>query len=152
MNQRLNHRSSSPLSKKDYETLASFRYALRCFLHFSEEAAGQAGLSSQQHQALLAIRGFPGRDSISIGELAERLQVRHHSAVGLVDRLVSSGLVEREPSPEDRRSVLIRLTELGEQTLETLSSTHREELRRSGPKLRALLQSIADDLEKSIHE
>ena len=148
MNQRLNHRSSSPLSKKDYETLASFRYALRCFLHFSEEAAKETGLSGQQHQALLAIRGFPGRDSITVGELSERLQTRHHSAVGLVDRLVASGLVEREPNSEDRRSVLIKLTELGERTLETLSSAHREELRRTGPKLRALLQSIADQLEK----
>ena len=140
--------SSRPLTKRDYETLASFRYALRCFLHFSEEAAGEAGLSSQQHQALLAIRGFPDRESVTVGELAERLQIRHHSAVGLIDRLVSSNLVEREPSSEDRRSVFIRLTELGEQTLEQLTSAHRDELRRTGPKLRALLQTVADNLEK----
>jgi len=139
------HQSCRPLSKQDYVTLASFRYALRCFLRFSEDAATEAGLSTQQHQALLAIRGFPGRDSITVGELAERLQVRHHSAVGLIDRLVSCQLVEREPNSEDRRSVLIRLTETGERTLETLTKAHREELRRTGPKLRGLLQTLVEN-------
>jgi len=138
----------APLTKNDYETLASFRYALRCFLRFSEEAAAQMGLSGQQHQALLAIRGFPGRDAITVGELAERLQVRHHSAVEMIDRLVAGHLVEREPNREDRRSVLIRLTQTGEQTLEALSTLHREELRNTGPKLRSLLQKLAESMEK----
>ena len=138
----------APLTKKDYETLASFRYALRCFLRFSEEAAAQAGLSAQQHQALLAIRGFPDRDAITVRELADRLQVRHHSAVEMIDRLVAANLVEREPNSEDRRSVLIRLTQTGEETLETLSTLHREELRKTGPKLRSLLQNLAENMEK----
>src|SRR5512136_2034547 len=100
----------SNFSKEDYETLAEFRYALRCFLHFSENAAETAGLTLQQHQALLFIIGFPGRERVTIGELAERLQVRHHSAVGLVDRLEEQGLVKRMPDETDRRQVLIGLT------------------------------------------
>ena len=81
------------LSKSQYEMLAAFRYALRQFLHFSEEAAHAAGITPQQHQALLAVKGFRGRDCVTVGELAERLQLRHHSAVGLVDRLVAEGLM-----------------------------------------------------------
>ncbi len=139
--------SAATLTKKDYEALASFRYALRRFLHFSEEAAAGANLSSQQHQALLAIRGFPERDAVTVGELAERLQIRPNSAVGLVDRLVSRGLVERESNEGDRRKVLVRLTPQGEATLEELSTVHRDELRRTGPKLLALLESVAGKLE-----
>ena len=91
------------LVKSEYETLAAFRYALRQFMHFSEEAAQAAGITAQQYQALLAIKGFPGRDSVTVGELAERLQLRHHSAVGLIDRLVAEKLAVRVPSAEDRR-------------------------------------------------
>lgn len=80
------HSSPAANKKSDYEALAAFRYALRQFLRFSEDAAATEGLSPQQHQALLAIKGFPGRDSVTIGELAEKLQVRHNSAIGLVDR------------------------------------------------------------------
>ena len=87
------------LIKSDYETLSAFRYALRRFVHFSEGAAKAAGITPQQHQALLAIKGFPARDKITVGELAERLQLRHHSAVGLVDRLMVEKLVTRVPSP-----------------------------------------------------
>src|SRR5579859_1886698 len=79
------------LSKADYEALAEFRWSLRHFLGFSEAAARAAGITPQQHQALLAIKGFPGRDKVSVGELAERLQIEHHSAVGLADRLVRRG-------------------------------------------------------------
>ena len=77
-----------PITKSQYENLAAFRFALRKFLRFSEDAAGAAGLTPQQHQALLAIKGFPGRDHVTVGELAERLQIKPHSAVGLIDRLV----------------------------------------------------------------
>src|SRR6202453_717825 len=101
---------SRQLIKAQYETLAEFRYILRQFVHFSETAAQAAGLTPQQHQALLAIKGFPGRDFVSMGELAERLQVRHHSAVGLVDRLVRQRLVCRLPSAADRRRVEVRLS------------------------------------------
>lgn len=127
------------LLKTDYETLATFRYALRRFIRFSERAAQAAGITPQQHQALLAIKGFPGRDKITVGELAERLQLRHHSAVGLVDRLMVQKLVARLPSASDRRQVLIQLTSRGEEVLDKLSAVHREELKRIGPEISHLL-------------
>ena len=130
------------LHKVQYETLAAFRYAVRRFLHFSETAAEAAGITPQWHQALLAIEGFPGRDQVTVGELAERLQLRHHSAVGLIDRLVREKLVVRTPSDEDRRRVLIQLTGHGEKTLEKLSALHHEELRRTGPELSRLLERL----------
>ena len=133
----------TPVSKADYETLAAFRYALRQFLHFSESAAQAVGLTPQRHQALLAIKGFPGRERIVIGELAERLQIRHHSAVGLVDRLAAEGLVERQPDTADRRQVYVVLTERGTAILQQLSAVHREELRRVGPQLSQLLERLA---------
>ena len=131
------------LIKAQYETLAAFRYALRRFIHFSETAAQQAGVTPQQHQALLAIKGFPGRDCVTVGELAERLQLRHHSAVGLIDRLVAEKLVLRTPSNEDRRRVLIQLTSRGEKTLEMLSAMHQEQFRRIGPELTLLLERLS---------
>jgi DNA-binding MarR family transcriptional regulator len=134
----------STFSKNDYETLAEFRYALRCFLHFSENAAGTVGLSLQQHQALLFIIGFPGREQITIGELAERLQILHHSAVGLANRLEEQGLVERIPNEKDKRQVFIGLTEKGVKVLETLASIHREELRHTGPQLCSMLEQITN--------
>jgi DNA-binding MarR family transcriptional regulator len=134
----------STFSKQDYETLAEFRYALRCFLHFSENAAESAGLTLQQHQALLFIMGYPGREQVTIGELAERLQVRHHSAVGLVNRLEEQGLVERIHDSKDHRLVFIRLTEKGIGVLEGLASTHRQELRHVGPELCNLLEQITN--------
>jgi len=130
------------LTKAQYETLAAFRYALRKFTHFSESAAEAAGVTPQQHQALLAIKGFPGRDQVTVGELAERLQLRHHSVVGLIDRLVLEKLVTRSPSVEDRRQVLIQLTTRGEKTLEKLSGLHREQLKRIGPELSRLLEQL----------
>jgi len=132
----------SPISIKEYETLAAFRYALRIFLRFSESAAEEVGLSPQQHQALLAIQGYPGREIVSIGELAERLQIRHHSAVGLVNRLEAQGLIERRPAEEDRRQVLVSLTPHGMELLERLSASHRQELRRLQPHLHALLAAL----------
>jgi DNA-binding MarR family transcriptional regulator len=131
------------LRKAQYETLAAFRYALRRFIHFSETAASAAGITPQHHQALLAIKGFPGRDCVTVGELAERLQLRHHSVVGLVDRLVVEKFVVRSPSAEDRRRVLIRLTPRGEKTLEKVSAMHREQLKRIGPELSLLLERLA---------
>jgi DNA-binding MarR family transcriptional regulator len=132
------------LTKAQYEMLAAFRYALRRFIHFSEAAAQAAGITPQQHQALLAIKGFPGRDYVNVGELAERLQLRHHSAVGLIDRLVVENLVARAVSNEDHRKVFILLTAHGEKTLEKLSTMHREQLKRIGPELGRLLEQLAD--------
>jgi DNA-binding MarR family transcriptional regulator len=137
----------SKLSKAQYELLASFRFALRQFLRFSEEAAHGAGITAQQHQALLAIKGYPGRDRVTVGELAGRLQVVHHSAVGLIDRLVEDKLVAREPSETDRRQVFITLTKRGEQVLEALSSSHRQELRRIGPDIQSLLDRLGSSEE-----
>jgi DNA-binding MarR family transcriptional regulator len=131
--------------KTDYESLAAFRYALRQFQRFSEEAADAEGLSPQQHQALLAIKGFPGRDSVTIGELAEKLQIKHHSAVGLVDRLEADGYVQRQTSQQDGRKVFVVLTARGEAVLAHLSAAHREELRRIGPTFRALLDQVAPE-------
>lgn len=119
---------ASGLSKTDYEALAAFRRALRRFLHFSEEAARAEGVMPQQHQLLLAVKGQPGREWATISDLAEFLQVRHHAAVGLVDRCVTAGLVERAIGPEDRRQVRVTLTERGEELLARLSQRHRAEL------------------------
>ena len=130
------------IAKAEYETLAALRYALRRFLRFSEEAAHAAGLTPQQHQALLAIKGFPGRDYITISELAERLQLRHHSTVGLVDRLVASRLAARTRDPTDRRQVRLALTARGETLLEKLSSAHKEQLRRMSPQIELLLERL----------
>ena len=130
------------VSKAEYETLADLRYSLRQFLHFSEEAAQGAGVTPQQHQALLAIKGFPESRSITVGELAERLQIRHHSAVGLVDRLVLKRLVARKQHAADRRQVDLALTELGDSTLEKLSAAHKEQLRRIGPHIESLLKRL----------
>jgi DNA-binding MarR family transcriptional regulator len=143
----------STFSKADYETLAEFRYALRHYLRFSKNAVETAGITLQQHQALLFIIGFPGREQVTIGELAERLQIRHHSAVGLVDRLEEQGLVERTPNEEDRRRVFIGLTKKGVGVLESLASMHREELRYLGPQLCSMLEQITNlvDGNQTIH-
>ena len=130
------------VSKADYETLAAFRYALRQFLSFSEEAASAVGLTHQQHQALLAIKGYPGRDVVTIGELAERLRIRHHSAVGLVDRLEAQNLVARRDAESDRRQVYVTVTPHGLNLLERLSAVHRAELRRIGPQISQLLAQL----------
>ncbi len=131
------------VTKAEYVALAAFRHALRQFLRYSEEAAAAAGLTPQQHQALLALKGFPGRDEITIGELAERLQIRHHSAVELVDRLCSEGLVRRESSLLDRRQVRIELTARGVSFLERLSAAHKDELRRIAPSLHRILDELS---------
>ncbi|MBS0664700.1 MAG: MarR family transcriptional regulator [Verrucomicrobia bacterium] len=129
------------LTKSQYELLAALRHALGGFLRFSQEAATAAGLTPQQHQALLAIKGFPGRDHASVGEIAARLHLRHHSAVGLVDRLMARKLVGRTPSPADRRRLEIRLTARGEAILGRLSAAHLGELQQLRPELRRLLAS-----------
>ena len=134
--------TAKPLSKAEYEMLAAFRYALRRFLHFSEQAAHEAGVTPQQHQALLAIKGFPGRDRVTVGELAERLQLRHHSTVGLVDRLETENLVQRLASARDRRQVFVHLTARGELVLEKLSAAHSRQLKRMSPELNRVLQKL----------
>lgn len=131
------------LTKAEYELLADFRRALRQFLVFSENAARANGLAPQQHQALLAIKGFPGRDRVLIGELAERLQIRPHSAVGLANRLVAKGYVLRVTDQADRRRVHLTLTPSGEALLERLSAIHREQLRVIGPQIDRLVRHLS---------
>ncbi len=136
--------SEKPVSKADYERLAAFRYALRRFLRFSEEMAAAQGLTPQQHQVLLAVQGMPGAEQATIGELAERLQLRHHSVVGLVDRLEKEKLLRREASPDDGRSVVVRLTAAGLRRLATISAANRGELSRVGPDLQAALAGVLE--------
>lgn len=120
--------SANALTKRDYEFLAAFRAAVRRFSRFSEEGARALGVPPQQHQVLLCIMGTPGRDWASIGEIAEFLQVRHHTAVGLIDRCVAGELVVRRASAKDRRQVQVVLTPYGNQVLETLSARNLREL------------------------
>ena len=130
--------ASRKITQKEYEKLAAFRFNLRQFLRFSEVAARSVGLTSQQHQALLSIKGFPDGKTITIGQLADQLQVAHHTAVELVDRLTLQDLVLREGSTVDRRHVHIKLTDRGVEILEALTWVHREELRRLSRRLNSL--------------
>ncbi|MEO7719021.1 MAG: MarR family transcriptional regulator [Capsulimonas sp.] len=125
----------TPITKSDYEALASFRAALRRFLRFSEEAARAAGVTPQQHQLLLAVKGQPGRDWASVGDLADALQIHHNAAVGLVSRTEAAGLVARAQSEEDRRQVRVTLTPKGEEMLAHLSQRHLSELQAMGETL-----------------
>jgi len=118
-----------PLSMSDYRTLARFRRALRAFLRFSEDAARAAGLTPAQHQLLLAIKGHPNDAAPSASDVADALQLRLHSAVGLIGRAEAAGLVVRHPDPVDARRHLLSLTPLGVERLEGLSRQHRAELR-----------------------
>lgn len=126
----------------NYRTLAEFRFALRKFLAFSEAAAADAGLTSQQHQALLAVKGFSEVGAMSIRDLAARLLLRHHSVVELIDRLVKLQLVARMPDPQDGRRVLIGLTDAGERHLRELSAVHLRELRAIGSSLSTVLNEF----------
>ena len=133
------------LGTRDYAQLASFRHALRGFLHFSEAAAAQEGLTSQHYQAMLILRGWPEGQPVSIGDLAQQLLIKHNSAVGLVDRLANEGLVVREPSTVDRRKVELRLSSRGRQVLAKLAAMHRGELRRIGPIMERFFADLTHD-------
>jgi DNA-binding MarR family transcriptional regulator len=132
-------RDERGLRKADYEALAGFRQALRVFTAFSAAAARKAGLTPQQHQALLAIKGARGRETATVGEIATSLMIRPHSAAELVDRLAQLGLVERATDPEDHRRVRVVLTRQAEEVLDSLSSEHLRELGAIRPTLLALL-------------
>ena len=118
------------LTKQDFEALARFRFGIRRYLRFSEETVRRHGVTPQQYQLMLAIKGFPGREWAMVRELADRLQLRHHSVVELVNRAQSQGLVCRTTDPDDARAVRVLLTDQGEQLLGRLSALHRDELRR----------------------
>lgn len=119
-----------PLTKEDFEALARFRFGIRRYLRFSEETVRSHGVTPQQYQLMLAVKGFPGRDWAVVRELAERLQLRHHSVVELVNRAAGQRLVHRAADPDDARAVRVTLTEHGELLLARLSALHRDELRR----------------------
>lgn len=126
----------------DYRALAEFRYQLRRFLRFSEDAAQAAGLEPGQHQLLLALKGLPEGAEPTITELAERIQIKHHSAVELIDRLAERGFVRRRRTGADRRKVLVEITPEGNRVLRHLSVQHRAELQTAGPALLAVLESL----------
>jgi DNA-binding MarR family transcriptional regulator len=123
-------RATRAVSDREYKALAAFRRALREFLYFSEQAAKDAGLTPAQHQLLLAVRGADTDQAPTIGEVAEWMKLRHHSAVELVDRAAAAGLLRRIQDSEDQRRQRLKLTAEGEQKLALLSTLHREELRR----------------------
>jgi DNA-binding MarR family transcriptional regulator len=120
--------SPKKLAKADFEALSEFRYQLRRFQRFSEQAAESEGLTPQQYLLLLHLKGMPGRETASVGELAERLQMLPHGALALVNRCESIGLISREEGTSDRRQVLVRLTASGEERLRRLAALHRAEL------------------------
>jgi len=127
----------------DYQSLAEFRYQIRRFLRFSEEATRKAGIEPRQHQLLLAIKGLPAKERPRIGALAERLQLEHHSTVELANRLAKGGYIRRVRDRHDRREVLLELTAKGEKALRDLSIHHRAELQTVGPALmKALLRVL----------
>jgi DNA-binding MarR family transcriptional regulator len=130
------------VSAAEYRALAEFRYRLRRFVHFSEQAALDVGVEPRQHQLLLAVRGLPVGISPTIGVLAERLQLKHHSTVELIDRCEARGLVRRTPHGLDRRQVVIALTAAGERLLRRLSVVHRAELRSVGSELLDALTTL----------
>lgn len=128
--------------KPDYQAMAELRYQIRRFLRFSENAARQAGIEPQQHQLLLAVRGLPDGLKPTIGVLAERMQLQHHSTVELIDRLVDRGFLCRLRATDDRRQVLVKLTRDGEEFLKKLSLYHMQELQVAGPKFVKILQGL----------
>lgn len=135
---------SSKMTDSDFARLAEFRYALRRFLQFSGHAAEAEGLTPVQHQALLVIRGREaGTTTIAI--LAERLCLKHHTTVELVQRMETSGLLRKLTAAEDRRAVILQLTPEGTRRLERLTVMHRAELRQAGPEILELLNALTPE-------
>jgi DNA-binding MarR family transcriptional regulator len=130
------------LTPSDYQALAEFRYQIRKYLHFSELAVHAAGLERGQYQLMLAIKGMPEDVRPRIRELANRMQIQHHSAVELINRLEAGGFVRRERAQDDRREVLLALTPKGERVLAELALHHHEELRSAAPSLVAALKKV----------
>jgi DNA-binding MarR family transcriptional regulator len=132
------------LTNADYERLAEFRYGLRRFLHWSEQQARQKGITPTQHQLLLAIRSSRDPRGATIGEVAEVLIIRHHSAVELVDRAQEAGLVVRERDPDTQSIVHLSLTEMGALALSALSEVHLRELAQLAPTMQALFGALSE--------
>jgi DNA-binding MarR family transcriptional regulator len=130
------------LKPAEYRALAEFRYKIRKFLHFSEGQAKAYGLEPQQHQLLLAVRGLPKGKDATVGELADRLRLKHHSTVELVNRLEALGAVSRSKNEADRRKVTVELTPMGSALLRKLSLAHRHEIETAGPELIRSLRAV----------
>ena len=130
------------LEQTDFEHLLELRTGLRRFLHWSEQQARAAGLTPAKHQLLLAVKGHPDPAGPTIGDIADSLVLRHHSAVGLVDRAVSDGLVKRTADPGNRSAVRVTLTKQGEAKLDALADAHLEELAHLAPTMRALWREL----------
>jgi len=130
------------LTLADYQALAEFRYQIRRFLHFSEQAVQAAGLERGQYQLMLAIKGMPEGVRPRIRDLANQMQIKHHSAVELINRLEAGGYVRRERAQDDRREVLLALAPKGERMLADLALHHHEELRHAAPGLVAALRRL----------
>ncbi|GAC1683778.1 MAG: helix-turn-helix domain-containing protein [Ktedonobacteraceae bacterium] len=138
-------RDEEIISLSDYQALAEFRYQIRRFLRFSEQTSRTGGLEPQQYQLLLAVKGMPKEKRATVGELAERLQLQHHSTVELIDRLSDRGFVQRQRDEEDQRRVLIFITPVGEEILQTLAEASLVELRSTGPTLVQALDALLKD-------
>jgi DNA-binding MarR family transcriptional regulator len=130
------------LTLADYQALAEFRYQIRKFLHFSEEAVQAAGIERRQYQFMLEVKGIPDGVRPRIRDLANRMQIQHHSAVELVNRLEAGGFVRRERGQQDRREVMLALTLKGERVLSELALHHQEELRSAAPGLVSALRRV----------
>jgi DNA-binding MarR family transcriptional regulator len=131
----------------DFKAMAELRYQIRRFLRFSENAAREAGIEPQQHQLLLTVRGLPEDLKPTVGVLAERMQLQHHSTVELIDRLVDRGFLYRLRATDDRRKVLVKLTHDGEEFLNKLSIYHLQELQSAGPKFVKIMQTLIDSIQ-----
>jgi DNA-binding MarR family transcriptional regulator len=138
-----------PIAKTEYESLAIARMAIRRFCRSSERMARMAGLTPQQQELLLVIRGYPGRDWTTMNELAGGLQLRHNSAVGLVNRCEQMGLVQRLPHPEDARQIRVCLTEKSEALLQRLAGRHLLELEFLQRMMHQSVISLLDRLDPS---
>lgn len=140
--------SRDEFNLQDFQSLSEFRYNIRRFMRASEQILRPAGLKPQHYQLLLQIKGLPNGTLATIGEVAERLQIQHHSTVELVDRMSSRGLIRRKRASEDRRQVLLELTPKGEKMIRELAHLHREELRNTGPALVAALRKVIAGVQK----
>ena len=140
-----------PLSEYQYTVLVTLHAALREFLHWSAEQAEAVGVSPHQHQLLLAVRAHPGDRPPSIGDLTGYLLVRHHSTVGLVNRVVAAGLVERESDPTDHRVIRVVLTQRGQDVIDELSEAHLAELEQVGSRL-GITEELLEQLARKFAE
>lgn len=130
------------LDQVDFEHLLELRTGLRRFLRWSEQHAKAAGLTPAKHQLLLAVRGHPDPAGPTIGEIANYLVLRHHSAVGLIDRAAKEGLVKRNPDPDSKSVVRVTLTPKGEAKLDALAEAHLQELAHLAPTMRTLWEVL----------